>query len=189
MFYFLDLRKVLKIVIPLSALTLLFYAGASVFNSRFPLKYFDIIERYAQVHGVDPVLVSSIINVESRFNRYAVSPVGASGLMQIMEPTAVWAAEKMGIENFVYSEMIFDPEININIGTWYINRLINQYGELPVALAAYNAGSGNVTSWLNDPELSEDGVTLSYIPFGETRRYVKRVDINMKIYAFLLRGK
>ena len=189
MFYILNLRKLLKVAIPLFVIALLLYAGISIFNLRFPLKYFDIIERYSQIYGVDPVIISSIISVESRFNSNAVSPVGASGLMQIMEPTAVWAAQEIGIENFVYSDMIFDPEININIGTWYINRLINTYGELSVALAAYNAGSGNVTRWLGDPEFSEDGVTLSYIPFGETRRYVERVNRSMKIYSFLIRWK
>lgn len=189
MFYVFSLKKFLRNFIPFAIVSLLCFLGFSAFNMKFPLRYLDIIEKYAEVHDVDPVLISSIINVESRFNRYAVSPVGASGLMQIMETTAVWIAEEMGIENFVYQDMIFDPEVNINMGTWYINRLINIYGELSVALAAYNAGSGNVTRWLNDPEFSKDNETLFYIPFGETRRYVERVDTSMKVYDFLLRWR
>lgn len=189
MFYFFNLRKGLKVIVPIFIIILPILAGIYVFNLRFSLKYYDIIERYATIHGVDPVLISSIINVESGFNREAVSPAGASGLMQIMEPTAVWAAEELGIENFNYQDMIFDPEININIGTWYINRLINQFGDLNVALAAYNAGSGNVSSWLANPQFSKDGKTLNYIPFGETSSYVRRIDFNMRVYSFILRRK
>lgn len=187
MFYFLDLRKVIKIMLPIFIITLISYMVITIISFRFPVKYYDIIENYAEVYGVDPVLISSIINVESKFNKNAVSPVGASGLMQIMEPTAVWAAEEVGLQNFNYNEMIFDPEINIRLGTWYIDRLLNNYGELDVALAAYNAGSGNVSRWLTDPEFSEDNFTLFHIPFEETRWYVKKVNINMKIYSILLR--
>lgn len=153
-----------------------------VFNTRFPLRYVELIERYAHAHNVDPILVASIINVESRFRPHVVSPVGASGLMQIMPGTGKWAAEHIGIENFVYDEMIFDPAININIGSWYIRRLVSAHAEVDVALAAYNAGSGNVAIWLNNSEFSSDGLTLDYIPFGETRRYVERVNRNLTIY-------
>ena len=157
-------------------------------NSRFPVMYTDIIAYHADYYGLDPILITSIINVESGFNRTAVSPAGASGLMQIMEPTANWIAQEMGFYDFDYEQMIFDPDINIKMGTWYINRLINIYSNLDVALAAYNAGSGRVNSWLVDPEFSSDGETLSHIPFTETRNYVRRMDINMRIYRVLARG-
>jgi len=131
--------------------------------------------------------MTSIINIESRFNRFAVSPAGASGLMQIMEPTAIWIAERMGIENFDYQTMIFDPEVNINMGTWYIRHLMEMHYNLDVALAAYNAGMGNVANWLQNPEFSSDGKTLDYIPFRETRNYVERVNLSMRVYRFLMR--
>lgn len=186
MFYFLDLKKVFKTMLPIFITIIIIYMAFLLVSVRFPVKYYDIIQNYAEVYGVDPVIITSIINVESNFNRNAVSPVGASGLMQIMAPTAVWAAEEIGIEKFDYYEMIFDPEINIKIGTWYIGRLINNYSNLEVALAAYNAGSGNVSRWLTNPEFSEDNNTLSYIPFDETRFYIIKVNINMMIYSFLL---
>jgi len=141
--------------------------------------------RHANIHGLDPILIASIINVESGFNERAVSPAGASGLMQIMETTAYWIAEELGLVHFSYADMIFVPEINIKLGTWYINRLLNTYATKEVALAAYNAGSGRVNSWLLDPQFSDDGETLSHIPFLETRNYVNRVEINMQIYRVL----
>lgn len=161
-------------------------AGYVALEMRFPLRYVAIIERYAQIHEVDPVLVAAIINVESRFRPYVVSPAGASGLMQIMPGTGAWAAEQLNIEDFVYETMIFDPAININIGTWYIQRLINGHETVDVALAAYNAGSGNVANWLNTPEFSSDGKTLDYIPFGETRRYVQRINQSKQVYRVRL---
>lgn len=156
------------------------------FNSYFPLRYLDIINRYSSIHNVDPVLVASIINVESRFNPYAVSHAGASGLMQLMPGTAEWIAETLGIDNFNFNEDIFNPEVNINMGTWYISRLLNNHYDISVALAAYNAGSGNVANWLSDSNFSNDGLTLDYIPFGETRRYVSVVLVSMYAYRFRL---
>ena len=161
-------------------------AGLYAVNTRFPLRYVELIQRYASLHDVDPVLVASIINVESRFRPEVVSPVGASGLMQIMPGTGKWAAEHIGIYPFVYDEMIFDPAVNINIGTWYIRRPVNSHAEVDVALAAYNAGSGNVARWLADADFSSDGKTLDYIPFGETRRYVERVNRNKQVYRIRL---
>ena len=178
------MKKILLILFVL-LLAIGSYTMYFIVNNRFPLRYVDIINHYANIHGVDPILIASIINVESRFNPRAVSPVGASGLMQIMEGTAYWIAEQMEIEDFVYSTMIFDPYININMGTWYISRLKNIYDTKDVALAAYNAGSGRVNSWLSDPDFSDDGITLTNIPFRETRNYVERVNLNMRIYSVL----
>ena len=107
---------------------------------------------------------------------------------KITEHTAYWLAQESELENFQYGQ-IFDPEINIRLGCYYLNRLIKQYDSTEVALSAYNAGSGNVTSWLNNSEYSDDGKTLKYIPFQETRDYVKRISANQKVYAFILKVK
>jgi len=104
--------------------------------------------------------------------------------MQIMEQTADWAAEQIGIPGYDYSR-IFEPDINIQIGSWYINRLIGQFGNnLDTALAAYNAGSGNVSNWLRDQGSSD--FTLESIPFPETRNYVQRVRAYQEVYRILL---
>ena len=156
-----------------------------VVRRYLPLNHTEIILHYSEIHNVDHLLVAAIINVESSFNKNAVSHAGASGLMQIMPNTAYWIAEHLGVENFVYEEMIFDPAININMGTWYIARLIDNHYTVETALAAYNAGSGNISSWLSNPEFSEDGRTLVHIPFLETRNYVERVALVRRIYSFL----
>jgi len=187
MFYSLDLRKRRKRIILAFLIIMVALGGVfSVYATRrfFPMKYCDIIERYATKYDLPLELIYAIIRAESSFNRYAVSHAGASGLMQIMEPTGVWAAEQMGLSDFDYGR-IFEPELNIHIGTWYINRLIRQFGgNLDTALAAYNAGSGNVSGWLNEQGSTDH--SLEHIPFGETRNYVARVNLYQRVYRVLL---
>lgn len=187
MFISINLRKNKKrIIIAFLLFSFLACAVVGVWGVRrfFPMRYSDIIEIYADKYDLPRELIYAIIRAESSFNRNAVSHRGASGLMQIMEQTANWAAEQIGIEGYDYSR-IFEPEINIQIGSWYINRLIRQFGgNLDTALAAYNAGSGNVSSWLR--EQGSDDFTLEFIPFPETRNYVRRVRIYQDVYRILL---
>jgi len=188
MFISIDLKKNKKrLIIAFLLISFIACAVVGVIGVRrfFPVRYSDVIEIYADKHGLPKELIYAIIRAESSFNRYAVSHRGASGLMQIMEQTANWAAEQIGIADYDF-ERIFEPEINIQIGTWYINRLIGQFGgNLDTALAAYNAGSGNVSSWLR--EQNSDDFTLEHIPFPETRNYVQRVRTYQQIYRILLR--
>ncbi|MDR2599514.1 MAG: lytic transglycosylase domain-containing protein, partial [Oscillospiraceae bacterium] len=155
-------------------------------NHYYPMSYSDIIFENAREFDLEPELIFAVIHAESRFRANARSPVGASGLMQIMEDTANWIAPMAGIDDFNYSEQIMDPEINIRLGSFYLRMMLNRFEDLTVALSAYNAGSGNVGNWLNNPEYSSDGVTLDYIPFAETRNYIEKVERNMDIYRTLL---
>ncbi len=139
------------------------------------------------MYDVDPYLVCAIIHTESKFKQYAVSNKGASGYMQLMEKTAEWGATEIGIDNYSYDK-IFEPEINIQIGVWYINNLLNQFKTIDVALASYNGGSGNVTKWLNDARYSLDNKNLYDIPFEETKKYVERVNFVYKVYKSLYEG-
>ena len=188
MFVCVDLRKKRMRTVLLFMLVIAFAACAfGVYAARrvFPMRYCEIIEHYADKYDLPPELIYAIIRAESSFNRYAVSHAGASGLMQIMEPTGYWAAEQIGIADFDYAR-IFEPELNISIGVWYIHRLIGQFGgNLDTALAAYNAGSGNVSSWLNEQGSTDH--SLEHIPFGETRNYVARVNLYQRVYRILLR--
>ena len=160
--------------------------SALVFNLLFPLKYTATIQAMSKMYDLDPVFVSSVIHAESKFRKYAISHKNASGLMQLTEPTANWLAEELKIENYDYSR-IFEPEINIKLGTYYLRKLLDRYeGNTVLALSAYNAGSGNVAKWLNNDEYSSCGELLDYIPFKETRNYVDRVDFNIKVYRVLL---
>ena len=158
-----------------------------VVNRYYPLRYADIVRQHAETYDLEPSLVFAVIHAESGFNSNAVSRAGASGLMQIIESTADWLAPQIPLEDFDYGAQIFDPATNIHIGTFYLRMQYDRFGSMDVALAAYNAGSGNVSNWLGNPEYSSDGQTLDYIPFTETRNYVERVASNQRIYDYILR--
>jgi len=159
---------------------------AILVNRYYPVRHVETIYRYAEEFDLEPELIFAVIHAESRFNENAVSRVGASGLMQIMEDTAYWIAPMAGLDDFSYDE-ILDPDINIRLGSFYLSMLIGRFGDVDVALSAYNAGSGNVGNWLSNPEYSSDGETLDHIPFAETRKYVERVADNMQVYTLILR--
>lgn len=165
----------LALLLVLTAVLVIVQGREAWIRITHPYKHQETIRRYADTYALDPLLVAAVVNVESKFNPQAVSPKGAKGLMQLMEDTARWGAEKIGLENYD-PQQLYDPEINVRIGCWYLARLLHQYeGNLSVALAAYNGGSGNVARWLQDPAISADGKTLDAIPFPETQAYVSKV--------------
>ncbi|MCB2292509.1 lytic transglycosylase domain-containing protein [Clostridium algoriphilum] len=160
----------------------------SIFKIFYPLKYDDQIIKYSQRYDVDPCLVAAVIRAESNFDGNAVSHRGAYGLMQIMPDTAQWIATNMKLKKFNVDKL-YDNEINIAMGCWYIHNLNNEFnGNIDLVLAAYNGGRGNVQKWLKNPAYSSDGKTLINIPFGETDKYVKKVKTNYNIY-FKLYGE
>ncbi|MBQ8792148.1 MAG: lytic transglycosylase domain-containing protein [Clostridia bacterium] len=137
------------------------------------MKYKEEIEQLSEKYAVDGAIVASVANVESGFNEDAVSNKGAVGIMQLMPSTAQWLASKINIE---YSqEKLLDGAYNIELGAYYLSFLIDYFQDERVGICAYNAGQGNVASWLNNKEYSSDGKTLSYIPFEETRNYLAKV--------------
>ncbi len=155
------------------------YQSDYVKRIRYPLKYKEHIQRYAAEYSLDSCLVASVIWVESKYDTSAVSRKNAMGLMQLIPETARWGAAKIGIQDFNES-MLFDPDVNIRLGCWYLSYLIRQFpDDIRLVLAAYNGGIGNVKAWLENKEYSADGKTLDHIPFGETRTYV---DLVLKIY-------
>lgn len=161
----------------------------SIIKSFYPIKYENQVIKYSQRYNVDPCLVVAVIRAESNFDERAVSPRGAYGLMQIMPDTALWIAGNMKMKNFEV-EKLYDSEINIAMGCWYINNLNIEFnGNRELVLAAYNGGRGNVQKWLKNPEYSEDGKKLNSIPFGETDKYVKKVKTNYNIYSKLYGDK
>lgn len=156
-----------------------------VLKQMFPQKYSNYVEKYSDEYGLNKNLVYSIIKAESGFDSKAISSRNAKGLMQIMDSTGEWAAEKIKIEDFD-SSMLLDPQTNIRIGCWYISKLLNQYDQnVELALSAYNAGSGNVSKWLKDIGISSNGKTLDRIPFAETENYVKKIKKYNYIYKRL----
>ena len=170
--------------------TLIFLAVAiavavAAIGRFFPLDYMDLIMKYSRKNQLAPALVCAVIKAESSFNPDAHSKENASGLMQLIQQTADWGGQELEIPNYSY-DRIFDPELNIQLGTWYLNKLIAQFGDVNTALAAYNAGSGNVSGWLQDSKLSADGKTLDEIPFPETAAYLERVTGNQRFYSVIL---
>ena len=153
-------------------------------NYMYPKKYGVFVEKYAAEYELDENFVYAVIKCESNFDTMAKSSKNARGLMQISEKTGVWAAEEIGLENYD-SQKLFDAETNIHIGCWYLKKLINQFGDIYTAAAAYNAGSGNVSLWLKDEHYSGDGKTLSHIPFRETTVYVKKIENAINGYNYL----
>ncbi len=166
---------------------LLVCIGAIVFSGTimrklFPLRYGVEVARAAETYNLDKRLVYAVIKVESDFVPDAVSPAGAAGLMQIMPDTGEWVMWRLG-EKYDASR-ITEPEYNINIGCYLLSYLIEHYdGNLDFAIAAYNAGSGKVDGWLNDPQYY-DGVTLN-IPYNETSNYLAKVNYAYEKYKNL----
>jgi len=151
----------------------------------YPLEHRELIIQYGQLHKIDPPLLAALIKTESNFDTGAESRKGAKGLMQITPPTGEWIAATTGMEDF-NENMLFDPEINIRLGSWYIEHLTGYYrGSFELVFAAYNGGSGNVDKWLTDRSLSSDGLTLDAIPFSETENFVKKLKKNYSIYKRL----
>jgi len=105
------------------------------------------IVRDANAHGIDPNLVIAVIHVESRGNAYALSPVGAMGMMQIMPPTGEELAAQLDIP-WRGSQTLFDPLSNVRMGIAYLKQLEIRYGSMATALAAYNWGPGRIDSRL-----------------------------------------
>lgn len=173
------MKRFIKIATPvLIAVLLCAFAAPILLKTIYPLKCEEAISQSSEKYGLDKFFVMGVISAESRFFEVAVSNRNAKGLMQLKDETARWCAEKYGIEGD-----ITDSEVNIEIGCAYLRYLLDLFdGNTKNALAAYNAGQGNVKKWLSDERYSNDGKTLDKIPYGETREYVKRVFAREKIY-------
>ena len=142
-------------------------------QSFYPQKYRLFVEKYSAEYNVDKFMIYSLIKAESNFKEDAASVKGAVGLMQIMPDTAEEIAGKIGIDGYS-SEQLSRPETNIRIGCYYFSFLMEKYsGDFYSAAAAYNAGYGNVDSWL--AKWQSDTVEVELIPFGETKKYVEKV--------------
>ena len=137
-----------------------------------PLRHEDVIRQQAADKGLDPALIASVIYTESHFAD-RTSHAGARGLMQITPQTARAIAQRTGGVAFREADLA-TPQVNISYGSWYLRHLLDHYGGNEVlALAAYNAGMGNVDRWI--AQAGDDGITADDLPFPETRAYVGKV--------------
>ena len=139
----------------------------------YPLRYEHIVRGHAEHYGLDPALVAGVIFAESEFDAKARSSAGAIGLMQLLPETAKGIAKRTGGTAFVVDDL-YDPEVNVRYGSWYLRHLLDRYDDERTALAAYHAGQGNVDAWR---------VRGAGIGFPETRAYVERVQRFKRVYA------
>lgn len=148
---------------------------------RFPVLYRDMVHSQAEATDLDESWIYALLRQESAFNPTALSHAGAAGLMQLMPATARDVARSLGLPSPVRKDL-FDPQINITLGSNYLSQMHRRYDGNPVlAAAAYNAGPGNVDRWLPEQPVNAD-VWIATIPFRETRGYVRRVLAYRLIY-------
>ena len=148
-----------------------------------PLRHEDIIRQQAREKGLDPMLVAAVIYAESHFRDGQTSAAGALGLMQLTPETARYIARKSGGTAFVVGDLA-TPQVNIAYGTYYLRYLLRRYdGNEALALAAYNAGEGNVDRWIASARAHDRALTIDAIPYAETRAYVTRVQDDKRDYA------
>lgn len=151
----------------------------------FPMPYRDILEKYCRAHGLDPFLIAALILQESEFNPGAISRAKARGLTQVMAGTGAQIARRLGIRRFA-AGMLYNPEINIRLGTYYFRQMLDQHGgNVEKTLAAYNAGKSRVDRWSLWGDYREPGEFIETIPFTETRGYVQIVLRNAAMYRRL----
>jgi soluble lytic murein transglycosylase len=143
-------------------------------NNALPLHDTSIIREQAAAKGLDPALIAAVIYAESKFEPRP-SVAGAEGLMQILPATAYYLAKLSGGHSFTAGDLA-TPSINVAYGSYYLRYLLDHYkGNEMLAVAAYNGGLANVDRWKAKAEAEGGQLTVSEIPFPETREYVQRV--------------
>jgi soluble lytic murein transglycosylase len=147
---------------------------ADVLQIIFPIDYWPLIQKYSQLHALDPYLIAALMAQESTFTAEIRSSANARGLMQLMPATGRLYARKVGMKGFTTASLL-QPETNVRLGTQYFKDLVDRFGGVHYALAGYNAGEHRVVRWQNEaPGLPSDEF-VDNIPFPETQNYVKRI--------------
>lgn len=157
-------------------------------RAAYPRKYRDIVEKYSLEYKIPEAIVYSVIRTESNFDPNAVSIAGAKGLMQLLPETFIWLTSDMHLGEHLSPSDIFDPEVNIRYGIYYLKYLHAKFGHnWDTVLAAYNGGEGNVTRWLSDERFTDGNGNLIAYPgnFTETENYVKKVNKALAKYEDL----
>jgi soluble lytic murein transglycosylase len=155
------------------------------FSVRYLAPYREVLAEKARSRDLEEPWVLGVVRQESRFITGAKSSTGATGLMQVMRPTAKWVAQRMRMKNFSWARL-HEPDLNAALGTYYLRHVLDQFDGSPVlAAAAYNAGPSRARLWRGSAPV-EGAIFAETIPFGETRDYVKKVMSNTVYYAAVL---
>ncbi|MCX7904697.1 MAG: lytic transglycosylase domain-containing protein [Caloramator sp.] len=155
----------------------------NIFKIFYPIKYDKYVVKYSKRYNVDPYLIYALIKAESNFDKNALSHKGAIGLMQITPNTGRYISNLLKEKNYRDGDL-FDPEKNIKYGVFYFKKLYSDFGyDLDLALAAYNAGEGNVRRWIINNKLKEEML------FKETKLYIKKVKKYYMIYKWIYQNE
>ena len=147
-------------------------------KSAHPQDYSELIEKYSKEYNIPGDVIYATIKVESDFDPEAISSAGAIGLMQIMPSTFEWLTGDEHLGEHLSSNKLFDPEVNIRYGTYYLKYLYTKFDHnWDTVAAAYNGGEGNVAKWLADERYSDGNGNITDFPdkFSETENYVKKI--------------
>ena len=189
-----NIRNVKKALLLVLLALVLGYLGVRIFRggihslqlAEYPLRYQEYVEYYADKYSLDPLLIYSFIRTESGFDPEAQSNVDARGLMQITEETFQWIQSKIAPDEEHTFEELYDPELNIRFGVYYLYACLERYGgDLATAASAYHSGWGTVDELLEDSEYSPDRERLTVFPYTQMRRYVSKIQSSYENYQRL----
>jgi len=156
----------------------------ALLRAAYPVVHADALAEEAQRNGLSAALVAGLIRQESSWNPHAVSPVGARGLMQLMPD--VGAAIARGRRYPLWNvALLFEPDVSLELGTAHLATSLPNGTPPARALAAYNAGASRVTRWVQRPGSDDAELFSEWIPFTETRDYVRIVQRNAEVYRAL----
>lgn len=181
----LRISGVILAILTASVLAALLYQTIwdAVDRARYPREYSEYVTMYSDQYGVPEHVIYAVMKVESNFVSNAVSHAGAIGLMQLTPDTFSWVS--MLMKRSENSGMLYDPETNIEYGTYLLSYLYMRYNRWDTVFAAYNAGMSRVDQWLENPEYTDGDGRLKNIPFEETDKYVDRVNDAIRVYKRL----
>ncbi|MEG1446233.1 MAG: lytic transglycosylase domain-containing protein [Ruthenibacterium sp.] len=174
----------------LAGLLCLYMAGKTFAKAAYPLKYNEMITRYAAEYALDPLLIDAFIRTESGFKPQAVSDANARGLMQMTEETFLWVKSKIAAEEAIAFDALDEPEVSVRFGAYLLSFCMQRYdGNLQTAAAAYHSGVGLVDGLLKDEQYSADGKTLHTFPYRQMNHYVRKIAHNYERYQKIYQDK
>lgn len=156
----------------------------ALYRSAFPVVHQDALAEESRRHDLDPALVAGLIRQESSFNPRALSPAGARGLMQLMPAVGASIAQSRNYPIWNQA-LLFDPDVSLELGTAHLASSLKRGTPPARALAAYNAGASRVARWIGRPGSGDAELFTEWIPYTETRDYVRIVQRNAQVYRAL----
>lgn len=184
------MKKLMKALVLLALVGMVVLSVPSVRDQVeqqfYPRKYQALVEQWAQVYRLDPLLVYSFIRTESGFDPDATSTVEARGLMQMTEETFLWLRSKIAPDEDLTFGDLYDPAVSIRFGCYYLHLCMERYSnDVATAAAAYHSGWGTVDTLLQMEEHSSDGQTLKGFPYNQMHHYVEKITACYGVYTRL----